>query len=85
MILERKAVRIEELESELAQAKANLQVGVSRDNYEKEYMANKANIKKWEQVFKQREDQWRTDNIKVVSASQWMCVKWHTNDATENP
>lgn len=69
MMLERKALRIEELESDLAQAKANLQVGVSRDNYEKEFMSHKANIKKWEQVFKQREDQWKTDHIKAVCES----------------
>jgi septum formation inhibitor MinC len=67
MILERKAVRIEELESELAQAKSNLQIGVSREQYEKEWKANKANIKKWEQVFKEREDQWKADHHKVVS------------------
>lgn len=66
-ILERKALRIEELESELAQAKASLQVGVSRDQYEKEWKANKANVKRWEQVFKEREERWTSDSIKVVS------------------
>jgi hypothetical protein len=67
LIVERKAMRIEELESELAQARANLQTGVSRDQYEKEWQANKANVKRWEQVFKQREEQWTSDHIKVVS------------------
>jgi hypothetical protein len=66
LVLERKAVRIEELESELAQARASLQVGVSKENYEKEFMAHKANVKKWEQVFKQREDQWRADHLRAV-------------------
>jgi NAD(P)H-nitrite reductase large subunit len=60
--MERKALRIEELESELAQARTNLQSGVSRDQYEKEWKANKANIKKWEQVFKDREEQWKCDS-----------------------
>lgn len=67
-ILERKALRIEELESELAQARTSLQVGVSREQYEKEWKANKANVKKWEQVFKEREERWTSDSIKVVSA-----------------
>jgi hypothetical protein len=66
-ILERKALRIEELESELAQAKSSLQVGVSKDQYEKEWKAHKANVKKWEQVFKDREERWTSDSIKVVS------------------
>lgn len=66
-ILERKALRIEELESELAQAKTSLQVGVSKDQYEKEWKAHKANVKKWEQVFKDREERWTSDSIKVVS------------------
>ncbi|KAL5117936.1 hypothetical protein ACEQ8H_004081 [Pleosporales sp. CAS-2024a] len=64
-ILERKALRIEELESELAQAKANLQAGVSKEQYEKEWKANKANVKKWEQVFKDREERWTADSIKA--------------------
>jgi hypothetical protein len=66
-ILERKALRIEELESELAQARSSLQVGVSKDQYEKEWKAHKANVKKWEQVFKDREERWTSDSIKVVS------------------
>jgi hypothetical protein len=67
LIVERKALRIEELESELAQARANLQAGVSRDQYEKEWKANKANVKRWEQVFKEREEKWTADSIKAVS------------------
>ena len=67
-ILERKALRIEELESELAQARSSLQVGVSREQYEKEWKANQANVKKWEQVFKEREERWTSDSIKVVSS-----------------
>ncbi|KAF2033933.1 hypothetical protein EK21DRAFT_97747 [Setomelanomma holmii] len=62
---ERKAVRIEELESELAQARTSLQVGVSKEQYEKEWKANKANIKKWEQIFKEREDRWQAEHNKV--------------------
>ncbi|KAF2828118.1 hypothetical protein CC86DRAFT_465880 [Ophiobolus disseminans] len=62
---ERRTLRIEELESQLAQAQTSLQVGVSRENYEKEFMSHKANIKKWEQVFKQREDQWKADHLKA--------------------
>ncbi|KAH7066742.1 hypothetical protein BKA63DRAFT_537202 [Paraphoma chrysanthemicola] len=65
MVLERKAVRIEELESELAQARSNLQNGVSREQYEKEWNKSRANIKEWEKIFQQREDQWKSDNHKV--------------------
>jgi len=74
MILERRALRIEELESDLAQAKRDLQVGVSRENYEKEFMSHKANIKKWEQVFKQREDQWKADHSRAVSGRPCLCA-----------
>jgi hypothetical protein len=72
--LERKALRIEELESELAQAKASLQVGVSREQYEKEWKANKANVKRWEQVFKEREDRWTADSIKAVRKPEYNCA-----------
>jgi hypothetical protein len=74
--LERKALRIEELESELAQAKASLQVGVSREQYEKEWKANKANVKRWEQVFKEREDRWTADSIKAVSQPVCNSATW---------
>jgi hypothetical protein len=67
--MERKALHIEDLESQLAQAKTNLQVGISREQYEKEWKANKANVKKWEQVFKDREEQWKCDAIRSVSES----------------
>lgn len=77
LILERKALRIEELESELAQAKASLQVGVSREQYEKEWKANKANVKRWEQVFKEREERWTSDSIKVVSIVDDPCARIH--------
>ncbi|KAH3916563.1 hypothetical protein HBI56_047400 [Parastagonospora nodorum] len=69
-ILERKALRIEELESELAQARSSLQVGVSKDQYEKEWKAHKANVKKWEQVFKDREERWTSDSIKVKTLEE---------------
>jgi hypothetical protein len=68
IIVERRNLRIEELESALAMARTELQVGVSREQYEKEYKANKANVKKWEQIFKEREDQWRADHSNLVSA-----------------
>jgi hypothetical protein len=77
VILERKALRIEELESELAQAKASLQVGVTREQYEKEWKANKANVKRWEQVFKEREERWTSDSIKVVSAAYHPSAPFH--------
>jgi anti-sigma-K factor RskA len=65
--MERKNLHIEDLESQLAQAKTNLQVGISREQYEKEWKTNKANVKKWEQVFKDREEQWKCDAIRAVS------------------
>lgn len=67
MIVERKKIRIEELEGELAAAKSGLQAGISKEQYEKEYRSNKANVKRWEQVFKEREDQWRADAHRAVS------------------
>jgi hypothetical protein len=70
MSVERRALRIEELESELALARSQLQAGVSRAQYEKEYMDNKANVKRWEQLFKEREDQWNSDHRKLVSSTQ---------------
>jgi hypothetical protein len=71
IIVERRNLRIEELESALATARTELQVGVSREQYEKEYKANKANVKKWEQIFKEREDQWRADHSNLVSADDY--------------
>lgn len=68
MILERKNLRIEELEGDLAQLKVDLQFGVSKEQYEKEYKASKATIKRWEQVFKEREDKWRAENHRNVSS-----------------
>ena len=84
-ILERKALRIEELESELAQARSSLQVGVSKDQYEKEWKAHKANVKKWEQVFKDREERWTSDSIKVVSISESPLKPAILTRSLENP
>ncbi|KZM20319.1 hypothetical protein ST47_g8463 [Ascochyta rabiei] len=61
----RKEVRIEELKNELKAAKEELDLAVSRDAYEKERKAHKANVAKWEKVFKEREDSWRVSNAKL--------------------
>jgi hypothetical protein len=83
--MERKALRIEELESELAQAKASLQVGISREQYEKEWKANKANVKRWEQVFKEREDRWTADSIKAVRKPANNCTTHFTDKLHRKP
>ena len=67
MSASRKEVRIEELRSELKAAKEELEAGVSREAYEKERKSHKANVAKWEKVFKEREDVWRQATAKVVS------------------
>ncbi|KAF2624926.1 hypothetical protein BU25DRAFT_347006 [Macroventuria anomochaeta] len=61
----RKEVRIEELKNELKAAKEELDLAVSRDAYEKERKAHKANVAKWEKVFKEREDAWKVSNAKL--------------------
>ncbi|KAF9695588.1 hypothetical protein EKO04_006472 [Ascochyta lentis] len=61
----RKEVRIEELKNELKAAKEELDLAVSRDAYEKERKAHKANVAKWEKVFKEREDAWRVSTAKL--------------------
>lgn len=63
----RKELRIEELKNELKAAKEDLDLGVSRDAYEKERKAHKANVAKWEKVFKEREEAWKVSNAKLVS------------------
>lgn len=62
----RKEVRIEELKNELKAAKDELDAAVSREAFEKERKAHKANVAKWEKVFKEREDAWRVSNAKLV-------------------
>jgi translation initiation factor IF-2 len=66
MSASRKEVRIEELRSELKAAKEELEAAVSREAYEKERKSHKANVAKWEKVFKEREDVWRQSSAKVV-------------------
>ena len=66
MSASRKEVRIEELRSELKAAKEELEAGVSREAYEKERKSHKANVAKWEKVFKEREEAWKVSNAKLV-------------------
>jgi outer membrane murein-binding lipoprotein Lpp len=66
MSASRKEVRIEELRSELKAAKEELEAAVSRESYEKERKSHKANVAKWEKVFKEREDVWRQATAKAV-------------------
>jgi hypothetical protein len=67
MALSRRDVRIDELKSQVEQANGSLQVGITKDRYEKEHKAHKAAIDKWETVFKQNEERWRQQQAKVVS------------------
>ncbi len=66
LALDRRNVRIEELQSELEAVKGDLQVGVSKGQYEKERKAHKANVAQWEKVFKQNEDKWRNTQANLV-------------------
>lgn len=68
LALDRRNVRIEELQSELVTVKDELQVGVTKAQYEKERKAHKANIAQWEKVFKQNEDKWRSMNAKQIES-----------------
>ncbi|KAJ8108335.1 hypothetical protein OPT61_g8244 [Boeremia exigua] len=65
MSASRKEVRIEELKNELRIAKEELEMAVSRDAFEKERKAHKANVAKWEKVFKEREEAWKVSNAKL--------------------
>ncbi|KAF2995204.1 hypothetical protein E8E13_001158 [Curvularia kusanoi] len=65
MSASRKEVRIEELKNELKATKEDLELAVSRDAFEKERKAHKANVAKWEKVFKEREEAWKVSNSKL--------------------
>ncbi|KAF3039385.1 hypothetical protein E8E12_007719 [Didymella heteroderae] len=65
MSASRKELRIEELKNELKTAKEELEIAVSRDAFEKERKAHKANVAKWEKVFKEREEAWKVSNAKL--------------------
>jgi Xaa-Pro aminopeptidase len=66
MSASRKELRIEELKNELRTTKDDLEIAVSRDAFEKERKAHKANVAKWEKVFKEREEAWKVSNAKLV-------------------
>jgi hypothetical protein len=67
MSLGRRDVRIDELKNQLEQANGSLEVGVTKERYEKEHKAHKDAITKWELAFKQNEERWRQQQAKVVS------------------
>ena len=67
MSLSRRDVRIDELKKQLEQANGSLEVGVTKERYEKEHKAHKDAVNKWEAVFKQNEERWRQQQAKVVS------------------
>lgn len=69
MAVQRRDIRIEELEDLLKAAQHRNVDGVTKAQYEKEYKANKANVARWEQVFKDNEDKWRSTMAKLVSCS----------------
>lgn len=82
MSASRKEVRIEELKHELKTAKEELELAVSRDAFEKERKAHKANVAKWEKVFKEREDAWKVSNAKLVRC-KWSVYVCLTDDFAE--
>ncbi|KAF1927243.1 uncharacterized protein M421DRAFT_66076 [Didymella exigua CBS 183.55] len=65
MSASRKELRIEELKNELKTTKEELDIAVSRDVFERERKAHKANVAKWEKVFKEREEAWKVSNAKL--------------------
>jgi outer membrane murein-binding lipoprotein Lpp len=83
MSASRKEVRIEELRSELKAAKEELEAAVSRESYEKERKSHKANVAKWEKVFKEREDVWRQATAKVVSELRTLKAVHGTNSSRQ--
>ena len=66
LALNRRDVRIDELQSKLEEAEQRNEVGVTKAQYEKERKAHKANVAQWEKVFKQNEDKWRSTQAKLV-------------------
>ncbi|KAJ4373307.1 hypothetical protein N0V83_003601 [Neocucurbitaria cava] len=68
MALGRREVRIEELQSKLEAAEQRNEVGVTREQYEKERKAHKANVAQWEKVFKENEDKWRSTQAKLTES-----------------
>lgn len=77
MSASRKEVRIEELKNELKATKEDLELAVSRDAFEKERKAHKANVAKWEKVFKEREEAWKVSNSKLVRCARmvWLHLR----------
>lgn len=75
LAMSRREVRIEELRADVKKLQEANEVAVSREQFEKEFKAHRANVKKWEQTFKERENIWKQDAAKLVcrlvSAEEW--------------
>ncbi|KAH9872297.1 hypothetical protein IAQ61_005132, partial [Plenodomus lingam] len=65
MLIDRKDVYIEQLKGDLEKAKAALEVGVTKSNYEREYMSSREKIATLTQRLSDMDDKYRTLNIKL--------------------
>lgn len=66
MRLERKDIHMESLRKDLETAKASLEVGVTKSNYEREYKSNREKVANLTQRLTEMEDQYRCTHINLV-------------------
>ncbi|KAF2123296.1 hypothetical protein P153DRAFT_328517 [Dothidotthia symphoricarpi CBS 119687] len=76
LAMSRRDVRIEELRADTKKLQEANEVAVSREQFEKEFKAHRANVKKWEQTFKERENIWKQDAAKLKE-SESRCQSLH--------
>ena len=76
MALSRRDLRIDELKKDLEHASSSLEAGVTRSQYEREWKANKDNIAKWQQTFRDNEEKWKNALNRAVCAksSLYICA-----------
>ncbi|KAF2845920.1 hypothetical protein T440DRAFT_502098 [Plenodomus tracheiphilus IPT5] len=65
MLIDRKDIYIEQLKSDLEKAKASLEVGISKSNYEREYMSSREKIASLSQRLGEMDDRYRSISIKL--------------------
>ncbi|KAI8932772.1 hypothetical protein NX059_010262 [Plenodomus lindquistii] len=65
MLIDRKDVYIEQLKSDLDKAKSSLEAGISKADYEREYMSSREKIAGLSQRLSEMEDKYRTTHLKL--------------------
>lgn len=74
MAISRRDLRIDELKNKVEESQGSLQEGVSKAMYERERLAHKENVGKWEKVFKDNESRWKSEHAKLVSLICYLVV-----------